>query len=115
MNDEMIEAMESDYARGFNDGYIITERLPELAKQLSHPSLESPWFEGFRDGRTQYVREQAKEMRPAWLDGDRNAPDHAEPGQGRDAAHGRDRQDDTGGTETARPDSPQDRDQDHER
>lgn len=49
---------------------MIAGRLPELAKQLSHPSLEAPWFEGFRDGREQFVKDQVKEMRPDWLRGD---------------------------------------------
>lgn len=103
MDSETIEAMERDYMRGFNDGYMIAERLPDLAKQLSHKSLEAPWFEGFRDGREQYAREQARELRPSWLRADRNAnapSDRTEPGKdmaqkkASETLQGRDRQQD---------------------
>ena len=81
--------MSRDYVDGFNNGYVIAERLPGLAKQLSHPSLEAPWFEGFRDGRDQFVRDQAKEMRPDWLQGDRGTPEQPEPGNApeKDSGH----------------------------
>ncbi|MCB0711331.1 MAG: hypothetical protein KDD67_03270 [Ignavibacteriae bacterium] len=115
MNDETIDAMERDYVRGFNDGYDITGRLPELARQLSHHSLSNPWFEGFRDGRDQFVRDQAKEMRPSWLQGDRTNTDSVEPGHDRDAGHSIDRQEKTAPHDQDRPAPPQDRDQEHER
>lgn len=90
MDKETIDAFERDYARGFNDGYVIAGNLPELASQLSHTSLESPWFEGFRDGREQYVQEKTRALHPSWLWQDRNKENRIEPTKDRGSETGRD-------------------------
>jgi hypothetical protein len=64
--------MSDTYIKGFNEGYVIAEHLPDLAQDLSKVNISSPWIEGFRDGRSQYVFEQTKELRPAWLTVDRD-------------------------------------------
>ena len=64
--------MSNPYTKGFNEGYVIAEHLPDLAHDLSKIESASPRMEGFRDGRRQYVLEQTKERPPAWLDAGRD-------------------------------------------
>ena len=59
--------MSKDYPKGFNEGYVIAAHLPELAKDLSKIDVPTPRMEGFRDDRRQYVLDQTREQRPAWL------------------------------------------------
>ncbi len=63
---------DSNYQKGFNEGYIITKHLPELSDGLAQVKTETPRIEGFKDGRKQYVLEQTKEHRPSWMKFDRN-------------------------------------------
>jgi hypothetical protein len=59
--------MSNPYIKGFNEGYVMTEHLPDLARDLSKTESAAPRMEGFRDGRRQYVLEQTKDLRPTWL------------------------------------------------
>lgn len=56
--------MSNDYAKGFNDGYLMTEHAPELARALSKVESNAPRMEGFRDGRREWVLEQTKTRVP---------------------------------------------------
>jgi len=56
-----------DYIKGFNEGFMISENLPELAKQLSTATGDSERLQGMRDGRKQYLIDQVKSLRPSWL------------------------------------------------
>lgn len=56
-----------DYTRGFNEGYILSEHMPDLADSLSKAVHESERGMGFKDGREQYVFEHEKERAPDWL------------------------------------------------
>lgn len=58
------------YIRGFNEGYVITEHLPDLAQGISKIESPSPYFEGFRDGREELVREQVRALRREFLKAD---------------------------------------------
>lgn len=60
--------MSDDYTRGFNEGYVIAEHLPDMAKSLSKIESASPRMEGFRDGLRQYAVEHLHGFRSAWLD-----------------------------------------------
>lgn len=55
------------YTKGFNEGHVITEHLPDLAKDISRIDSPSVYLKWFRDGRDEYVLEKAKKMRPSWL------------------------------------------------
>jgi len=60
--------MSDPYIKGFNEGYVIAAHLPDIAKDVSKVNGSSPWLEGFRDGREQYIDEKMKVWHPAWLD-----------------------------------------------
>lgn len=60
------------YQKGFNDGYIMTEHVPDLADQLAEVKSDSDRMDGFRNGRKQFVLDQTKEYRPNWLSRDRH-------------------------------------------
>lgn len=64
---EETEANNSNYQKGFNEGYIITKYEPSLSDMISLLKNESLRGEGFRDGREQYVLEQTKDRHPSWL------------------------------------------------
>lgn len=61
---------QTQYQKGFNEGYLIAKHLPKLSEQLGAITNETPRIEGFRDGRKQYAIEKAREHRPAWLKGE---------------------------------------------
>ncbi len=56
-----------DYQTGFNEGYTIAKYSPELAGQLSKISADGDRIKGFQEGREQFLKEQVKELLPAWL------------------------------------------------
>ena len=55
---------EEKYQKGFNDGYLITKHLPELSDKLTKIKSESPWMQGFHDGRIEQVQEQVRATVP---------------------------------------------------
>jgi hypothetical protein len=55
-----------DYQRGFNEGYLITEHLPDLAHAVSRIANQIPRLDGFRDGQKQFILEQTKDQLP-WM------------------------------------------------
>jgi len=63
----MSETEHIDYQKGFNEGYLMSKHLPELATSIASIESLSPRIEGFREGRHQCVLEQVKEHRPSWL------------------------------------------------
>jgi len=58
---------EGKYAQGFNEGYLITKHLPALSDGLSTLQSQASRVMGFLDGRMQYILEQVRERRPAFL------------------------------------------------
>lgn len=56
-----------DYIQGFNEGYVITKHMPDLAEQIANVKTDAPRLEGFRDGREQFVIEAIKEREPKWM------------------------------------------------
>lgn len=56
--------MSTDYIKGFNEGYVLTEHAPEVARTLAKVESDAPRMEGFRDGRRQWVLEQTRERSP---------------------------------------------------
>jgi hypothetical protein len=56
-----------EYIKGFNEGFIISKHLPDLAMQLSTATGDSERLQGMHDGRKQYLIDQVKSLRPSWL------------------------------------------------
>lgn len=78
-----------NYQKGFNEGYIIAQHMPELSSELSKMESESPRMEGFRDGHQQFTLEQEKVYIPAWLKEDMVKDSPHIPPKDRDREHER--------------------------
>lgn len=68
---EETDKVEPEYLKGFNEGYTISQYMPELAEKLAKIDSDFTRMVGFKDGRQQYQKEQAKDRLPSWLKGDR--------------------------------------------
>lgn len=53
-----------EYIKGFNDGYLLSKELPDLADRLSSAKSETDRSKGLQDGFKAYVLERAKEQLP---------------------------------------------------
>lgn len=60
-----------DFVKGFNEGYVMTKHLPDIAEQVAKSAGETLRGSGFQDGRKQFLSEKAKDRYPAWLGGNR--------------------------------------------
>lgn len=76
-------AVPPQYQKRFNEGYTIAKYLPELAQQLSS-AMKDKEPNGFQDGQRQYISEQTKDKRPAWLSGNRPAQPEKQPDKNKD-------------------------------
>lgn len=63
----MSEQENIEYQKGFNEGYLLTKHLPELAGSIAKIESLSPRIEGFRDGRKEFALEKVRERRPSFL------------------------------------------------
>lgn len=63
---------QADYIKGFNEGYLITRHLPELAQKLSAVESAAARVDGFKDGRQQYALDHLKQQRQLWAQRERN-------------------------------------------
>lgn len=59
-NEYIATAEGQQYLKGFNDGYLMAEHMPEVVKALAEVKEKTPHVEGFLDGANQY--EQDKEL-----------------------------------------------------
>ena len=66
------EIDEQQYAKGYNAGYLISQHETELFRQLEKAEVQSPYFNGFKDGKTASIKDQIKSnfKMPEWLMGD---------------------------------------------
>lgn len=92
METEKVQVSEdgAKYVRGFNDGYIIEKHNPGLAKMLdTEKNRETSYFQGFFDGRKEYMIEKT-------LDRDLPPWDIEEPGKDveKEKPHDKDREPD---------------------
>lgn len=78
-----------DYQKGFNEGYIIAQHMPELSNELAKLKNDSPRVEGFRDGHQQFALEKVKDYRPAWIKEDTAKDTPHIPPKDRDREHER--------------------------
>jgi len=67
---EETETPDPEYVQGFNEGYLISKHLPDLAGRMPN-DLTGERGQGFQQGRLQFLNEKDKERLPAWLKGDR--------------------------------------------
>ncbi|MFT3793639.1 hypothetical protein [Flavobacterium sp.] len=72
----------SEYIKGFNEGYLITQHLPDLADRLATIETDVPRVGGFKDGRKQYALDQVRNNRAKWAA--KETPSKAEKSQERD-------------------------------
>ena len=72
-----------EYQKRFNEGYTIAKYMPELAQQLTE-AMKDKEPNGFRDGQRQFLSEQPKDRRPAWLSGNRSAQPEKQPDKNKD-------------------------------
>lgn len=61
------ESPHPDYLKGFNEGYLISKHLPDLAEKLSSAIIDSSYGKGFKGGQEQYLNEEKEERRPSWM------------------------------------------------
>ena len=90
---EQDEHVDPDYQKGFNEGYIIKQHLPDLADRLAQSVGDSLRSQGFKDGRTQLIREREKERYPKWLRSDRLSSLEEREREERERDKGRDKED----------------------
>lgn len=50
----------AQYCKGFNEGYLLTKHLPNIADQVVKAQGSSERLQGFKAGRTEFIIEQAK-------------------------------------------------------
>jgi hypothetical protein len=53
-NEYIATAEGQQYLKGFNDGYLIAEHMPQVVKALADIKEKTPHVEGFLDGAKQY-------------------------------------------------------------
>ena len=84
---EDTDKVESIYVKGFNEGYIIAQQMPELADILAKVESNSERLNGFKAGRKQYNKEQIEQLKshlPGWLKSDRPAKEQGSLEKNRD-------------------------------
>lgn len=83
---EETETPHPDYVRGFNDGYIISQHMPDLAEKLASALDGSDRGMGFKDGRQEVLLEKRREKYPAWRRTDwlDKSSEHSAPDKTRD-------------------------------
>jgi hypothetical protein len=74
----------SEYIKGFNDGYVLAQEIPDLAKSLSKIETRSDRLSGFKDGKKQYILEKLHEQRDKLLDKSQSRNNAKEPDRTRD-------------------------------
>jgi hypothetical protein len=77
---EEYDNIDPDFLKGFNEGYVISKHMPELAEHLAAANATSSRGEGFNAGKEQYSNEQFENRMPSWLNydpsKDTSSPEH---------------------------------------
>lgn len=64
---EEFDVPDPDFAKGFNDGYLMARHEPELAQKIG-PSLgDTKYGSGFNAGREYLELEKKTDKLPGWL------------------------------------------------
>lgn len=59
--------IDSNYQKGFNEGYLVTKHWPEMSDSIVAVKNATPRLNGFRDGQRQYLLDFTKANRPKWM------------------------------------------------
>lgn len=70
---DQLETPSEQYVRDFNNGFLIAQNNPALAKKLQGIEYGSDRT-GIKDGIDQFINEKTKEQRPSWLDNIAKSP-----------------------------------------
>lgn len=65
-------SVDADYLKGFNEGYLLREAMPELAARLEKALDETTMRSaGFKNGYRQYEldKDMQRQFKPDWLKG----------------------------------------------
>ncbi len=57
----------TQYQEGFNDSYQIAQYFPDLSHSLSHIDGDTPFLEGFKAGKEQFIQDYEMNRYPDWL------------------------------------------------
>ena len=71
---EETDKVDPVYLKGFNEGYLIAQHMPELAQVLADVESTGERIKGLKAGRSQFDKEQnqVKSHLPNWLKSDRS-------------------------------------------
>ncbi|TKT93303.1 hypothetical protein [Dyadobacter frigoris] len=61
------EKLDPIYIKGFNEGYLISQHMPEIADQLAKAYGTNARGQGFNHGKEQYLNEQFEQRLPSWM------------------------------------------------
>lgn len=64
---EEFDNVDPAYIKGFNEGYLISQHMPELSDQLAKAYGQDSRGQGFQQGKEQYQNEQFEQRMPSWL------------------------------------------------
>lgn len=64
---EEYDDIDPDYIKGFNEGYLISQHMPDIAESLAKAYGGGTRAEGFKQGKEQYNSEQLEQRLPSWL------------------------------------------------
>ena len=56
-----------EFVKGFNEGYLLAEALPDLASDLIKAVGDSDRSKGFKSGYDQYELEHHKDFQISWM------------------------------------------------
>ena len=56
-----IDRYETEYIKGFNEGYLITKHLPDVAKGVAIVKSLSPRINGLKEGHREFILEKLQE------------------------------------------------------
>lgn len=62
MEQEELDKISPEYLSAFNQGYELTQQMPELAHKLAKSIPDNERGKGFKDGLTQYLLEKTKDQ-----------------------------------------------------
>lgn len=85
---EETDKVDPDYLKGFNEGYLISQHMPEIADQLAKAYGTNPRGQGFNQGKEQYSNEQFEQRLPSWM---KHKQQKYDPGQNLDRNKNMDR------------------------
>lgn len=63
-----IDTSDPEYIKGFKEGYTMAMHLPEIADWIARIKNDDLRYVAFRDGRLQYMEEQADRIKASFED-----------------------------------------------